>query len=121
MVEALLPPLAVAGLLAGGGHGTEAADTFTLALTNMTCINLAVMTTFFLQKVRPTTWWEAEGARRATRLADTLRTPAEKAKGNVTGFYREVAVADQPAGTMFWFNRKRFAGSYWFLIFASRA
>lgn len=69
---ALLPPLVVAGLLAGGGHVPEAVGALTLALTNVTCINLAAMTTFFLQKVRPRTWWEAAEARKATRLAVTI-------------------------------------------------
>jgi uncharacterized hydrophobic protein (TIGR00341 family) len=68
---ALLPPLVVAGLLAGGGYAKEAVGALTLTLTNVTCINLAAMTTFFLQKVRPRTWWEAERARKATRIAIT--------------------------------------------------
>ena len=42
-----------------------------LALTNVTCINLAAVATFLLQRVRPRTWWEAERAKRATRLAAT--------------------------------------------------
>ena len=66
---ALLPPLVVAGLLAGAGHLTEAEGALILALTNVTCINLAAVGTFFLLKVRPRTWWEASRARRATRLA----------------------------------------------------
>lgn len=66
---ALLPPLVVSGLLAGGGYVGPAARALTLTVTNVTCINLAAMATFFLQKVRPRTWWEAEQARRATRLA----------------------------------------------------
>jgi uncharacterized hydrophobic protein (TIGR00341 family) len=66
---ALLPPLVTAGLLAGSGHGMLAVGAFMLVLTNVTCINLAAIATFLIQKVRPRTWWEAERAKRATRLA----------------------------------------------------
>lgn len=66
---ALLPPLVVAGLLAGGGHWRPAGGAVLLVLTNVTCVNLAAVSTFFLQQVRPRTWWEADRARKATRLA----------------------------------------------------
>ena len=66
---ALLPPLVVAGLLAGAGYGMQAAGAFILILTNVTCVNLAAVATFLFQKVRPRTWWEEERARKATRLA----------------------------------------------------
>jgi len=38
-------------------------------VTNVTCVNLAAVATFLVQKVRPRTWWEAERAKRATILA----------------------------------------------------
>lgn len=66
---ALLPPLVVAGLLAGAGYGGAAAGALILLLTNVTCVNLAAVATFLIQKVRPRTWWEADRARRATRWA----------------------------------------------------
>jgi uncharacterized hydrophobic protein (TIGR00341 family) len=66
---ALLPPLVVAGLLAGSGHWMPAVGALTLLLTNVTCINLAAVATFLLQKVRPRTWWEEDRAGRASRLA----------------------------------------------------
>ena len=66
---ALLPPLVVAGLLAGAGYGMQATGAFILILTNVTCINLAAVATFLVLKVRPRTWWEEERARKATRLA----------------------------------------------------
>jgi uncharacterized hydrophobic protein (TIGR00341 family) len=66
---ALLPPLVVAGLLAGAGYARLALDALTLVLANVTCVNLAAVGTFLFQKVRPRTWWEAERARRATRFA----------------------------------------------------
>ncbi len=68
---ALLPPLVCAGLLAGAGHGTPALRALVLVLSNVTCINLAAVATFLFQKVRPRTWWEADRAKRATRLAVT--------------------------------------------------
>ena len=68
---ALLPPLVVAGLLAGAGYWAPTVGALMLSLTNVTCINLAAVATFLLQKVRPRTWWEAEPAKRATRLAVT--------------------------------------------------
>lgn len=66
---ALLPPLVAAGLLAGAGFETSAIGAFTLVVTNVTCVNLAGVATFFFQKVRPRTWWEADRARRSTRRA----------------------------------------------------
>lgn len=66
---ALLPPLVAAGLLAGSGHPVPAAGAFFLVLTNVVCVNLAGVATFLVQRVRPRTWWEAERAQRATRLA----------------------------------------------------
>jgi uncharacterized hydrophobic protein (TIGR00341 family) len=68
---ALLPPLVTAGLLAGSGHWRGTAGALTLLLANITCVNLAAVATFLAQQVRPRTWWEANRARRATRLAVT--------------------------------------------------
>ncbi len=66
---ALLPPAVTAGLLAGAGEGMLALGAWTLLVTNVTCINLAAVATFLLQKVRPRNWWEAAQAKRATRIA----------------------------------------------------
>jgi len=66
---ALLPPLVVTGLLAGDGHAKPALEALTLALLNVTCINLAAIGTFIAQKVSPRTWWEADRASEATRRA----------------------------------------------------
>lgn len=68
---ALLPPLVVAGLLAGSGHGRLALGALILLVVNVTCVNLAAVATFLLQKVRPRTWWEVERAMRATVIAVT--------------------------------------------------
>ena len=66
---ALLPPLVVAGLLAGAGHGAAALGALALVLANVSCVNLAAVATFLVQRVRPRTWWEEDRAKRATRIA----------------------------------------------------
>lgn len=66
---ALLPPLVATGLLAGSGYGRPALGALGLLVVNVTCLNLAAVGTFLAQKVRPRTWWEAEKAKRATRIA----------------------------------------------------
>jgi uncharacterized hydrophobic protein (TIGR00341 family) len=63
---ALLPPLAVCGLLLGTGHFGMAVGAFLLFTTN---INLAGVTTFLFQGVSPRNWWEADKAKKATRKA----------------------------------------------------
>ncbi|GEO87015.1 MULTISPECIES: TIGR00341 family protein [Alphaproteobacteria] len=69
---ALLPPLVTSGLLFGGGHPTLAMGAFVLFLVNLICVNLAGMTTFFVQGIKPTNWWEKDRAVRATRIAIAL-------------------------------------------------
>ncbi len=66
---ALLPPLVSAGLLAGAGEWRDAGGAATLFVINVTCINLAAVGTFLIQKVGPRTWWEEERAKKATRIA----------------------------------------------------
>ena len=69
---ALLPPLATSGLLLGGGHFTLAIGAFSLFLVNLICVNVAGVTTFVLQGIKPTTWWEKARAVKATRIALAL-------------------------------------------------
>lgn len=69
---ALLPPLVVMGLLLGSGYRELAFGSFMLLLTNITCVNLAAIFTFVVQKVQPRTWWEAKRAKEATRIALTI-------------------------------------------------
>lgn len=69
---ALLPPLVAAGLFLGAGHGALAFKALLLMLTNVTCVNLAAVLTFFLQKVRPRNWWEEDRAKKATRIAAAI-------------------------------------------------
>ncbi len=69
---ALLPPLVTSGLLLGGGHPALALGAFSLFLVNLICVNLAGTTTFLLQGIRPTSWWEKDRAVKATRIAIAL-------------------------------------------------
>lgn len=71
---ALVPPLVASGLLAGAGHFTAAAGAGVLTLINLICINLAGVVTFLAQGIRPGRWWEAEEAKRSTRLAVAVWT-----------------------------------------------
>lgn len=65
---ALLPPLVVLGLLIGAGHWALALGTALLVGTNIICVNLAAVTTFVVQDLRPESW-QAEAA--ADRLTGT--------------------------------------------------
>lgn len=72
MAVALLPPLVTFGLLLGSGHWQMATGAMLLLFTNLICINLAGVTTFLAQGIRPITWWEADRAKKATRIAILL-------------------------------------------------
>jgi uncharacterized hydrophobic protein (TIGR00341 family) len=69
---ALLPPLLVFGMLFSSGNWQSALGALLLLATNVICINLAGVTTFLLQGVRPRTWWETERAQTASRIALTI-------------------------------------------------
>jgi uncharacterized hydrophobic protein (TIGR00341 family) len=69
---ALLPPLVAFGLLLGGGHPAPAMGALSLFLMNLICVNLAGVTTFLVQGIRPATWWEKDRAVKATRIAIVL-------------------------------------------------
>ncbi|GIV60410.1 MAG: hypothetical protein KatS3mg043_1499 [Rhodothermaceae bacterium] len=66
---ALLPPLVALGMLLGAGRWDAAYGAALLLLTNVVSINLAAVATFLVQGIRPMRWFEAEQARKATRLA----------------------------------------------------
>ena len=66
---ALLPPTVSVGMLAGTGNLTQAAGALQLLLVNVICINLSAVSTFFIQGVRPLSWWEAKKAKKSTRTA----------------------------------------------------
>ena len=69
---ALLPPTVVTGLLLGAGHSELATGSALLLATNVICVNLSAVVTFWIQGLRPRTWWEAEQASRAMRIAVLL-------------------------------------------------
>jgi uncharacterized hydrophobic protein (TIGR00341 family) len=71
---ALLPPTAVVGLLLGSGQLQGAASAALLLLTNVICVNLSATVTFRVQGIQPRTWWQAEKARRASRIAVIIGT-----------------------------------------------
>jgi len=50
---ALLPPLVTFGLLLGVGHMASATGALSLFLINLICVNLAGVTTFLVQSIRP--------------------------------------------------------------------
>ncbi|MEW6386302.1 MAG: TIGR00341 family protein [Thermodesulfobacteriota bacterium] len=66
---ALLPPLVTLGLLIGSGYFFLAVGALLLLLTNIICVNLAGVISFYVQGIRPTNWWEANIARRATLIS----------------------------------------------------
>lgn len=66
---ALLPPTAVVGLMLGQGRTDLAGGAALLLAVNVLCVNLAATATFLAQGIRPRTWWEADRALRATRIA----------------------------------------------------
>ncbi len=69
---ALVPPLVTGGLLFGAGHHRLGLEACNLALANIICINLAGVVTFHLQGIRPSTWWEKNRARQASRRATLI-------------------------------------------------
>src|SRR3569623_736423 len=69
---ALLPPLVAFGLLLGSGHAVLSMGALSLFLMNLICVNLAGVTTFLVQGIRPATWWVKDRASKASRIAITL-------------------------------------------------
>jgi len=69
---ALLPPLAVFGLLMGAGEFSLALGALLLFLTNIICVNLSGIATFLYQGVSPRTWYDTDKARKATRRSLVL-------------------------------------------------
>jgi uncharacterized hydrophobic protein (TIGR00341 family) len=69
VATALLPALVNSGLLAGSGNAGMALGSLLLFITNTVCVNLAGVFTFMAQGIRPRTWWQAEKAKKATRIA----------------------------------------------------
>ena len=76
VAAALLPPLIRSGLLLGGGDYKNALNAFLIFTTNIVCLNMAGIITFYLAGIRPLRWWEKETARKKTRSAFTIWTVA---------------------------------------------
>lgn len=64
---ALLPPLVALGLLLSSASYNLAFGAFLVFFTNIICINLSGIITFFIQDVRPKTWWEENRAKKAIK------------------------------------------------------
>lgn len=71
---ALLPPLAVFGLLLGSGEYFLATGAFLLFLVNLVCINLAGLLTFTIQRIKPLKKSETLKAYKITYLAIAIWT-----------------------------------------------
>ncbi len=69
---ALLPPLANAGLLLGGGYPDLGLGALLLVAGNLVCLNLAATAVFLVLGVRPNTWWEDDARRKAIWTAGIL-------------------------------------------------
>lgn len=69
---ALLPPAVALGLLIGSGDYALAYGALMLLLTNVICVNLAGVTTFLIQGIRPRTWWKAARAKKTSLYAIVL-------------------------------------------------
>ena len=69
---ALLPPLVVLGMLIGSMLWESAIETAVLVSTNIVCLNLAAIATFWVQDVRPQQWWQKFQANKITGIATTF-------------------------------------------------
>jgi uncharacterized hydrophobic protein (TIGR00341 family) len=66
---ALLPPVVTLGLLLGSGCFQAAGGALLLFLVNLVCVNLAGITTFLVQGIRPFDRREADRAKRSATFA----------------------------------------------------
>jgi len=66
---ALLPPLMLFGLVLGNGQLQVSLNALLLFATNVVCLNISAVAMFFIQGVRPNSWWKAEQAKKQTRIA----------------------------------------------------
>ena len=66
---ALLPPLVVLGMLIGSMLWSSAIETAVLVSTNIVCLNLAAIATFWVQDIRPQQWWQKFQAKKITGIA----------------------------------------------------
>ncbi|MFO7990952.1 MAG: TIGR00341 family protein [Thermoplasmata archaeon] len=66
---ALLPTLVTSGLLFGAGYISMAVGALILFLIHLISINLSGVLTFLVQGIEPREWWEADKAKKSTRIA----------------------------------------------------
>jgi uncharacterized hydrophobic protein (TIGR00341 family) len=66
---ALLPPLVVLGMLIGSQLWASAIETAVLVSTNIVCLNLAAIATFWVRDIRPQHWWNKFQASKITGVA----------------------------------------------------
>jgi uncharacterized hydrophobic protein (TIGR00341 family) len=69
---AILPALVVFGMLAGHLLWHPALEALLLLAINIVALNLAAVSTFVFQGIRPANWWEKQQAKKATRFAIAL-------------------------------------------------
>lgn len=69
---ALLPPLVVLGLLLGEGYWSAAFGAALLVVTNLICLNLAAITTFLVQGLRPRQPQDVPKAKKLTVTAYSI-------------------------------------------------
>ncbi|MGV2827677.1 TIGR00341 family protein [Myxosarcina sp. GI1(2024)] len=69
---ALLPPLVALGMLIGSQLWQPALETSVLVLTNIVCLNLAAIATFWLRDVRPQNWWQKFQAGKITGIVSAF-------------------------------------------------
>ncbi|MGS2762269.1 TIGR00341 family protein [Sinomicrobium sp. M5D2P9] len=69
VAAALVPPLVRAGLLLGGAYYGNALNSFLIFSTNIICLNIAGIITFYLAGIQPGKWWEKENAKKKIRNA----------------------------------------------------
>lgn len=66
---ALLPPIVALGMLLGSQNWLPAYGAGLLLLVNISAINLAAVGTFVAQGLHPTSWFQAEEAKKSTLIA----------------------------------------------------
>ena len=66
---ALLPPLVVLGMLIGSQLWASAIEAAVLVSTNIVCLNLAAIATFWVRDIRPQHWWKKFQASKITGVA----------------------------------------------------
>ena len=69
VAAALLPPLMRAGLLIGGGEWLAGTKALVIYLTNITCLNISGVITFYATGITPNKWWEKARSKKQIRIS----------------------------------------------------